>query len=188
MQILFDNLSSVIIATMVLLMLLAVSLRSQEDQVTTIRHETALNQQMSFIENVLRRDMAGAASVQDLGVQPDGTFTFRKVRQASGGGTEEVQVTYRRVETNTLDDGTQLYRIERRVDGDVDGGSMSTITSWNINVQNGQGAVPADAADAEQIDVSFDIVLPFSSDENVERRSWNATYRPRQMWSGYQVL
>lgn len=177
MQILFDHLSSLIIGSVVMMMMAVVTHRSQQESIEATAHEMFLRQQTSFVKNVLRQDMVSATRVKTTEEQ-SGTFVFY-TRLKDGS---EAKVTYRRLSTGSLDDGTPLYRIERNVDGSRDGGSMGRLTQWTIEARNENNIAVSDPAQARRIYVSFEAAYPVADKSGTtEKRTWEATYRPAQM-------
>ena len=181
MQLLLDNLSATIIATAIFMMLAVLTHRKQKAHVKAVEHYALRKHQIGFID-MLRSDMAGITRLWDTGEDPaDQTFTFTA---NLGDDADTTVVTYKRVKVGERN-GASLYQIKRYLNqpnspnGSPDGASMSTITDWEIVAQNEQGTIPADAADARQVRVQFESVLPYTGDGENARRRWGATFHPR---------
>ena len=190
MQLLFDNLAATIIAMTISLMLLTVHQRNQQAQVEAAGFYALRKQQIAFIET-LRGDMAGmicdeedpANTCPDLKENASNqTYTF----YSRLGSNESIhKIIYKRRKVHELDDGTNLYQIQRYEDrpvssdpDDHDGGSMPTVTSWTIHARGPEGETIAARAEAHQIDIRFETISPFADGEDLEPNPWEATYRP----------
>ncbi|NNE35700.1 MAG: hypothetical protein HKN13_10710 [Rhodothermales bacterium] len=77
----------------------------------------------------------------------------------------------------------ELYQIVRYEDGAPAGGSIGSVTEWDITVRNEEGTEVTSMADAAQVSFSVGAVVPvevarldgFAIDES----RWDATFHPR---------
>lgn len=174
MQFLLDNLSAQIIVGGMLLMLMGVNVQSQR-AVNEVNGFYALRkQQLAFID-FLKKDMRNLTEVIDLNEDPYmRRFRFR-ARTETASNTAHV-VTYQRVPV-----GEGRYRIDRYVDGQPAGGSMSTIVTWSIEARNAHGNPVTNAADASEIVVQFEAASPFGHAASAEHKRlsrWAGSFRP----------
>lgn len=175
MQLIFDNIVAVMIAGVLFLILVAVNHRSQMAAVETSNYYALKQQELSFVE-MLKRDMQNVTDLQSITEDPM-TLDFSFKARTDPADTTRKQVVYRRV-VKGLHDGTQLYQVQRFVEGMPDGGSMSTISKWTMVAQNEQGGQVSDIANARQIFIQFEAMNPFQEGETVDKSRWEATFRP----------
>ncbi len=192
MQFLFDNIVATIVGAVILLMMVATHHRNQLASAEATSYYM-LQQQVLDFTSILQRDMQNATSVQDLTEKTSteesiaGTFSFRA--QVSPTDTTKRLVTYRRrlVETRYRKDkgNVSMYQIERLVDGNVTGGSISTLTDWTVEVLNEEGNPAGSVGDAKQVRISLEAATPVDVTvrEGVTIRDtrWQATFRPRML-------
>lgn len=175
MHFLLDNLSAQIIAGGLLVILLGIQMRGQRAVQEVTSFYALRNQQLAFVE-FMKRDMRNVTQVQSTQENPsDGTFTFQA--RTDPGLTTPHTVVYRRVWQRKVG-GLDQYRVERYVDGALDGMSLSTITAWQIEARNADGVAVGAPADARQIFVHFEAVNPFTSGTAVDHSRWEASFRP----------
>ena len=175
MQLILDNLAAVMIAGVLFLILVGVNHRSRVAAVETSNYYALKQQQLSFVE-VLKRDMQNVSSVASI-TEDAISFEYQFTARTDPADNVERTVVYRRVSMG-LQDSLHLYQIQRFVDGQPQGGSMSTIVEWEIISQNEEGARVTDIADARQIYIRFAAVNPYEQGETVKRSRWEAAFRP----------
>ena len=175
MQFIFDNLSAILIAGVLFLILVAVNHRSKIAAVESSNYYALKQQQLSFVE-VLKRDMQNVTELQTITEDPM-SLEFRFRARTDPNDTNIHNVVYRRV-AGTEQEGQTVYQIRRYVDGSPDGGSMATIVTWNIVAQNEQGVQVTDVDNARQVFLSFEALNPFEKGETVGYSQWEATFRP----------
>lgn len=175
MQFIFDNLSAILIAGVLFLILVAVNHRTRVATVESSNYYALKQQQLSFVE-VLKRDMQNVTQLQSITEDPM-TMEFRFNARTDPSDPSEHTIVYRR-ESAGEQEGYTVYQIRRYVDGLPDGGSMSTIMAWHIIAQNEDGNPVTDVDNARQIYLGFEAFNPFSEGETVGRSKWEATFRP----------
>lgn len=175
MQFIFDNLSAILIAGVLFLVLVAVNHRSRVAAVETSNYYSLKQQQLSFVET-LKRDMQNVTALETVAEEP-ATLEFRFSARTNPADASDHDVTYRR-QSAGMKEGKNVYVVKRYVDGVADGGSMSTILTWQIVAQNEEGVAVLDVANARQIYIYFETLNPFSKSETVESSRWEATFRP----------
>lgn len=175
MHILLDNLSAQIITGGLLLMLITVQARGQRTLHEVMGFYALRKQQVSFID-FLKRDLQNVTDASSLDEDPT-TLTFTFYGQTDPADTTAHQVAYKRRLLGTQD-GVEVYDVQRFVDGVYAGGSMPTITDWQISARNAEGGAVAAPADARQIYVRFEVLNPFGSHVGMGRTRWEATFRP----------
>jgi hypothetical protein len=175
MQFIFDNLTAVLIAGVLFLILVGVNQRSRIAVVETSSYYALKQQQLSFVE-VLQRDMQNVTSLESISEDPV-TLEFRFHARTDPSDPVDREVIYRRIATGQQGELT-TYQVRRLVGGVPDGGSMSTMVVWQIVAQNEEGVPVGDVANARQVFVRLEAVNPFEPGETVGRSRWEATFRP----------
>lgn len=175
MQFVFDNLSAILIAGVLFLILVAVNHRSRVAAVESSNYYSLKQQQLSFVD-MLKHDMQNVTELQTITEDPM-TMEFRFRARTDPADASDHLIVYRRVSV-TQQEGHTVYQIRRIVDGNYDGGSMSTIVSWNIIAQNEEGVQVTDVNNARQLFLHFEALNPFEKGETVGRSRWEATFRP----------
>ena len=175
MQFVFDNISAILVAGVLFLVLVAVNHRSRVAAVESSNYYALKQQQLSFVD-VLKHDMQNITQLQTITEDPL-TMEFRFRARTDPSDTNDHAVIYRR-ESVTQQEGVTVYQIRRYVDGNYDGGSMSTIVTWNIIAQNQEGIQVTDVDNARQLFLHFESLNPFEKGETIGRSRWEATFKP----------
>ncbi len=175
MQLIFDNLVAIMIAGVLFMILVAVNQRSRTAAIESSNYYALKQQELNFVET-LKRDLQNVTDLQSTSEDPS-TLEFRFKARTNPSDTSRHAIVYRRVYQGEQDDES-LYQVERIVDGVSDGGSMSTIVTWNIVAQNGDGVAVSDIANARQDFVQFEAINPFERGDTVDKSRWEATFRP----------
>lgn len=175
MQFIFDNLAATLIAGVLFLILVAVNHRSRMSALESSSYYALKQQELSFVEMV-KRDMQNVTVLYSI-VEDPSTMEFRFDARTDPTDTASHSVVYRRV-FYKYNEGQNLYRIERLVDGVSSGGSTSTLIAWAVVAQNEEGVKVSDVADARQIFVSFEALSPYQKGETIDKSRWEATFRP----------
>ena len=173
-----DQLTAILVAGVVLLMLLSGGQRASADSVGAASYYALRKQTESFGETV-RRDLTALSRPVSTGVTA-GSFSFY-ARLTPLDDTEAL-VRYRLVDVG-LRDGVMLQQIERTVDGVPSGASPKTVTSWSIRGETETGAAAASAGTVSQVHVDIELALPFvpppaEGETLPERTRWEATVVP----------
>lgn len=175
MQLILDNIVAVMIAGVLFLILVAVNHRSRLAAVETSNYYALKQQELSFVE-MLKRDMQNVTDLHSITEDPM-TLEFKFKARTDPADTTRKSVTYRRV-SKGVQEGVSVYQVQRIVNGSFDGGSMSTVASWQIVAQNEEGVQVSDVANAQQIYVRFEALNPFQEGETIDKSRWEATFRP----------
>lgn len=175
MQFVFDNLSAILIAGVLFLILVAVNHRTRMSGVETATYYSMKQQQLSFVET-LKRDLQNVAEIETVSEDPI-TLEFRFHARTDPANPAVRPVVYRRTFVGERD-GVSFYQIRRFVDGIDDGGSPSTIVSWEIVAQNEEGVMVSDVANASQVFVRFEAAAPIAEGQTIGRSRWEASFRP----------
>lgn len=175
MQFIFDNLSAILIAGVLFLILVAVNHRTRVAAVESSNYYALKQQQLSFVE-MLKRDMQNVTELQSITEDPM-TLEFRFRARTNPADANEHDVLYRR-ESAGEQEGKTVYQIKRYVDGSSDGGSMATMVSWTIIAQNEQGVQVTDVNNARQVFLRFEALNPFEKGETIANSQWETTFRP----------
>jgi hypothetical protein len=102
---------------------------------------------------------------------------FRSVKDQ--GGTPAV-IEYRRVDAG-VEDGVQLYRIDRYADGVRTGGSNGRLVTFDLTFRDASGAeVPATSLGVRAVDVwmQWRLGLGGSRSRDIKDASWGSTIHP----------
>lgn len=186
MQFLMDNIVASIVGATVLLMMVATHHRNQVASAEATSFYMLQQQVLDFTSS-LQRDMQNVSSVNDLTEKTDSTFSF--MAQVSPTDTTKRLVTYRRKKVESRyrkDVGTRdYYQIERLVAGVVTGGSIGTITAWDVRVLNEEGNPAGAVGDARQVRISLEAASPVDVNVRdgvtVRDTRWQSTFRPRML-------
>lgn len=177
MQLLLDNLTATIIASVIVLMMMVVKLRGQETLAETTAFYAMTKQGETFAK-VVRRDMQGLADVYTVEEDPaDSTFRFKG---RVGNDPTLYDITYRREWVKSRD-GVDFYQIKRLVDGQPAGNSGPIVTDWEIQALNKDGLPitdPSKTADCRQVYVQVEVASSFFETETVKRVNWESTFYP----------
>lgn len=174
MQIILDHLSAQIITAGLLLSLVAITASGQRSMYEANSFYALRKQQINFV-SFLKRDLQNVTQVESVTEDPY-TLTFTFYARTDSADAAPRQVTYRRVAVPSGE--TTFYQIERLVDGQPAGGSMSTLTYWDIRALNAEGDSVSTAANARMLLVEFEAENPYSNAEEPERARWKAEFRP----------
>lgn len=180
MQLILDNLTALLVTSTLLVILLVVHQRNQGVQVQETNHTALRKHQVNFVQT-LQRDIAGIYRLETTEEQPDSSFAFW-TRLATS--TDTVRVVYRRWKVGERD-GTDLYQILRYESpsgsltrSNHSGGSIPSLTDWNIVALNRDGNPPEGASDARQVRIRFEALAPFDDGGELVRRPWESTFYP----------
>lgn len=183
MQLILDNLTALLVTSTLLVILLVVHQRNQSVQIQETNHSALRKHQVNFVQT-LQRDISGIYRLETTEEQPDSTFSFW-TRLASS--TDTVRVVYKRRKVGERA-GVDLYQVLRYESSGVsfitsnhDGGSIPSLTDWNIVALNRDGNPPEGADDARQVHVRFEALAPFEGGEELVRRPWEATFYPAML-------
>ncbi len=177
MKLIFDNLVAAMIGGTVFLILLSINHRDQLALIEANSNYAMRSQALDFVY-MLERDMRNLSRVVTP-TEEDSTFTF--YAQTSATDTTQQRVEYRRTKTGDRD-GVALFQILRFVNDVYAGGSLATITSWDIAALNEQGNAVLSGVDARQIYVRFEALplleAPVQDGIPVKDTRWETTFRP----------
>ncbi len=192
MQLILDNILASIIAMSIFLILVTVNHRSQQTIVEAANYYAMKKQEFNFIE-ILASDFQNVREVKTKdgqqtcnGVPNSFGFVAAVKISSNSNNTEVSEVCYQRELVETRPDGTDIYQIQRYVDGVASGRSMAAITKWSIVALNedNQPVQQTSVEDTEAIRIAFETVSPFLQDElrqAVPRTRWQTTFRPRML-------
>lgn len=182
MQLIFDNIVASMVGASVLLIMIGTHQRNQIAAAEATAHYM-LRQQVIDFTDVIQRDMQNLSSVIDV-AETDSAFRF--MAQTDVADTTKREVKYEREYAGTAvdEDGVSVavYRIVRYVDGNVAGGSLSTLSEWAITALNEDEAAILLPGDAAAVRVQLAALPPVyvgkNEGKNMQGTRWQATYRP----------
>jgi len=186
MQLLFDNIASVLVASTVLLVVVATNLNAQRSAVESSVAYAAKTQTLSmadYLESELLLVGNGTAdTIQTIASnEADQTTQFSFWRMDNTGSP--MLVSYLLTQTTSIEiDGetVQLYRLDRTEGGQPAGGGSSTLSHFEITMLAADGTTTADVATARLLRVRAVNVYPFGDPDNMNmfRSHWGITVRP----------
>jgi hypothetical protein len=186
MQLLFDNIASVLVASTVLLVVVATNLNAQRSAVESSVAYAAKTQTLSmasYMESDLLLIGNGTLdtieTITSNGAGQTTQFSFRRIDNAGA----DMLVSYNLTPTTTIDiDGqsVQLYRLDRTEDGQPAGGGSSTLSHFEITMLDINGDPTASVAAARLLRVRAVNVYPFGDPDkmNMFQSHWGITVRP----------
>lgn len=200
MQLIFDNLTAVIVSAILLGTVLTVNLRGQESAVEATQFHAAKQQQAALI-NMVEYDFEDLGSgvptgeqmivAYDVDVFGVKEFEFRREFVDNSGEATLASVRYSRVLDGTYEtaDGATLprFRILRYVEAEDGSMARSTgdgfpVISFDIELVDDSGeAVATNLNDASSINVSLRTSLPFQAGEQIQYMSWDGAFRPSNL-------
>ncbi len=177
MHILLDKLGAALISAVLFLLVFNVNMRNEQAMTETTAFYS-LTQQTENLAKILRRDLQGIASVNNITETSteDGGSQF-SFESRIGLDTTKRTIVYKKVPAGIYH-GTQFSSIERVVDGTVSGGSSDIITDWEISAMNEDAGSITDTDDAAQIYVRFEAASPIFETETVESIRWESRFFP----------
>ena len=184
MHVLLDNMTATMIGMAVILMVVAVNLRERAAMTDATAFYATIHHQEEFAQ-VLTRDLNSIAEVETITMRSaDSTFAFRGF---IGNSSTEHAIVYKYRHTRTRN-GIRYHRVERYVDGQLDGGSGDLLTSWQIEARDGFGAPVSDPDAARQVFVRFEVASLTARDranadgrlgpQRVETSYWEGAISP----------
>lgn len=195
MHIIWENLTATLLMLSIAFVLVTVNARNHATLNESTAYYALKSQGIAFAE-VLKRDLQGVEEVLDH-AESDSSFSFRT---HIGESTTSFLIEYRRRHVSTryveqmvggqaMQVPIKLYEIQRFVDGTRYGGSMSSLTKWEIQALNEEDD-PLEATDdlsnCRKIWVRFEAATPFHiqageetiETETVDRMRWESTFVP----------
>ena len=189
MQLLLDHISSVMIASAVILIVLTTQFQAQR---------SATEQTVAYASKKITLDLATTLE-QELGLIGDGTDdTITAATTNAAGETTsfvfwreneagiDTEYEYRLTETEEIiivGETVQLYRLDRLEDGVVAGGGGSRIRHFRITMLNPAGNVTTDVASARLLRVVVVNAFPFGMGEDAYlfESHWGMTINPMNL-------
>lgn len=195
MHVLLDNLAATIVGGIVVLAMLTVNTRTQRQLTESASFHGMMKHSDTFVQT-LRRDLRGMETA--LTDSAGASFSFQGY---VGTSTTLSTIRYDAVVSDTTYDRdaqgaiitdkhgdpveVEVYRIDRYVDGELQGGSSDIFTKWVIFCRNladneavSEGEKVDDLNDCKRVDVRFEAVPQFGSTNSVARLSWSSIFTP----------
>ena len=183
MQLIFDNLIALLVGTVVLLLLLGLSTDWTTENRDRTRQHMTREMQRSLAE-MFERDVLNVGANVPVGddilvANTDSLFSFWGAVNGSG----VARLIEYKLKAETQEDGTDLYRIERYVDGTYSGGSPALLRWFEVKLLdvNDSPVTAAPFTDARKILIRFQSVLPYQPDNEVaslRHLNWESVYQP----------
>lgn len=189
MQLLLDHISSVMIASAVILVVLTTQFQAQR---------SAIEQTVAYASKKITLDLATTLE-QELGLIGDGTddtittattnaagettsFVFWRENEAGADTEYEYRLTETE-EINIAGETVQLYRMDRLEGGVIAGGGGSRIRHFRITMLNPAGNVTTDVASARLLRVVVVNAFPFGMGEDAYlfESHWGMTINPMNL-------
>lgn len=183
MQLILDNLVALLVGTVVLVILLALTTGWSTETRDRTRAYTTREMQRSLAE-MFERDVFNIGANVPVGdpmlvENSDSVFSFHGAVNGSGAAR---LIEYRLV-SHSVSDST--YKIERWVDGVYTGGSAGLLKSFEVDLlsENDVPVTTAPYSAARKVVIRFQSALPYASEIESERASlrqmnWESVYQP----------
>ncbi len=186
MQLLLDNIASVLVASTVLLVVVATTLNAQRSAVEASVAYAAKKQTLTtadFLEAELLLIGNGTGGTIDTTiVNANGQTTeFSFWRQDDTGAAMLVSYTLTPSTSKVIDGQTvQLYQLNRSENGAAAGSGSSTLSDFTITLLGPDGSLAASTADARLLRVRAVNVYPYGDPDNMNmfQSYWGITVRP----------
>ena len=186
MQLLLDNIASVLIASTVLLVVVATSLNTQRSAVEASVAYAAKKQTLTtadFLEADLLLIGNGTGGTIDTTIvnETGQTTEFSFWRQDDTGEAMLVSYTMTPSTSKVIDGQTvQLYQLNRSENGVAAGSGSPTLSDFTITMLRSDGLLAASKAEARLLRVRAVNVYPFGDPDNMNmfRSYWGITVRP----------
>lgn len=189
MQLIFDHISSILIASAVILIVLSTQFQAQR---------SATEQTIAYASKKMTLDLASMLE-QELALIGDGTdSTITDIQTNADGQTtvfefwreDEVgtptEITYRLTESDmeVIDgDSVQLYQMDRYEDDVLSGGGGSRLRHFQLTLLDEAGSVTGTVADARLVRAVVVNAFPYgsSADAYLFESHWGITIRPMNL-------
>lgn len=186
MQLILDNLASILIGGVVIIMVLNTQIDAQQaaaEQSTAYAARKATLSTADLLEDEFRLIGDGATNqIDSLAANAAGETAHFGFWRDDGSG--DMLVEYRLFETDSVylandDRFVQLYRLDRFEDGTHVGGGPSTIRSFRVSLMTETGA-NATPATTRLVKVALVVTYPFgeSRDAYLYQTHWGTTVAP----------
>lgn len=186
MQLILDNIASILIGGIVIIMVLNTQIDAQQaaaEQSTAYAARKATLSTADMLEDEFRLIGDGTASTIDsIATNAAGETAHFGFWRDDGSG--DMLVEYRLVETDSVylaneDKFVQLYRLDRFEDGTQLGGGPSTIRTFRVTLMTESGA-NATPATTRLVKVALVVTYPFgrSEDAYLYQTHWGTTVAP----------
>lgn len=189
MQLMLDHISSILIASAVILVVLSTQFQAQR---------AATEQTIAYASKKMTLDLASMLE-QELALIGDGTTdTITDVQTNADGQTTvfefwredelgtDIEITYRLTTSDIVDidgESVQLYRMDRYEDDVLSGGGGERLRHFSLTMLDESGGVTADAASARLIRAVVVNAFPYgtSADSYLFESHWGITIRPMNL-------
>lgn len=186
MQLILDNIASILIGSVVIILVLNTQIDAQQaaaEQSTAYAARKATLSTADMLEDEFRLIGDGsAAQIDSIATNAAGETVHFGFWRDDGGG--DMLVEYTLVETDSVwvhndQEWAQLYRLDRFEDGTKLGGGPSTIRTFQVTLMTENGA-NATAANARLVKMALVVVYPFgeSEDSYLYQTHWGTTVAP----------
>ncbi len=199
MHVIYDNLIAVLISGFLLLILVQLNRSGNEARVDSTRYYAGRIQATAFTET-LQRDFRNIGSGVDAAQTMIDAFQWDSndkyiefyTTVGSGAGAPVEQIRYEvenapdcqtRVSRNATPDPIPCFRVDRSVwDGTQfvkDGGSMDTLTEFEIELRDGNGtSVAGNLDDTREITLQMVAMSPLGEERIIKRMRWQTRFHP----------
>ncbi len=191
MQLMFDHISSILVAGAVTLLLISTSLNAQqaavEETISYAAKAQALNLADFLEDDLLLIGDGTTDTIEDVETNADGQTTLFSFWKDDEFGVDML-VSYTLAEQDSVyidEEWIQLYQLNRFEDGNPAGGGSSTLEAFQIIMLNAGGNVTASVAAARLVRVRVVTVYPFGDpdDMGLFRNYWGIAIRPPNLES-----
>ncbi len=187
MQFILDHILSIVIGLVVMLIMFFMVQQSQQTSIEAVQQRAVKKGMSDFIE-VIQLDLQniGAGMVnRDEAIDTLTVNEFRFYTRTDIGLPDSQLVRYAWAPIDTMrryDGGNyteaQVLQVERFVDGQLRARSPASFTAFEIDLQDNNGAVPANYGEVKAIGVRIASLSPLGPTRTVESSEWETTFRP----------
>ena len=192
MQFIIDHLTGVVISAIVILIIATTQFRSRDASIDATQYAAAKTRVLAIAEAV-ERDFSNLGSGVDsvkyaiMGLDTTSTIKFFQFAGQTVQGDPTVRtIRYQWSQTGSVylanNAAIPTYTIERRIDGNISGTSMSTVTGFEIDLMTADSSVViSNYADTRIIGVLLSAVSPLGVNTEIEQTRWRKVFRPVNM-------
>jgi hypothetical protein len=201
MQFLLDHIAAVVITGFIILILGAVSFRSQSASIDSTQYFAQKRMLLDLVQ-MAERDFANIGSgatapgTAVISFDTSGTvkhFSFRARPDSIAvpnyilSAPSTIRYEWQEAGTAALRTGeVKTYTLRRLVDGNLDGRSSGYITSFDLDFfAPGGTSVPATADSMRAIRLDVTAVSPLGRGNKIEQSTWTKVFRPVNLTRKY---
>jgi hypothetical protein len=208
MQALIDHIAAVVIGATVLLIIMAVTIRTQDNSIATVQAELAKSE-LRVIVDLLEQDIMNMGSggirqnsdtanrvIEQFALNGDDTVLrfYGLASPGAGLATTTFEWRFRNEGEIAFSDGVVIdaFEVERTVAGQTV--TFENVADFNITLRDGNlqpvplGASADDLAFVRFVEVELGVVSPAGPDDILQQTRWTKRFRPVAMDGPRQII